>query len=359
MNRKEYRVKIGLSVLLSLVPVAALTAAQPRVLVIYDMEGVSGIDHESMTDFGSPDYPEGRELLTSDVNAAIRGLFAGGAGSVWIQDGHGSGNSDEPDLLLDRMDSRARFDFRDRDYDPYSTGLDGSLDAIVCIGMHARANSDGFLAHTYTLEPSFRVNGVDITETQIVALSAARWGVPVIMGSGDDVLGAELAPELPDLEYATVKTAVNRARAEPLPQDEVRRRIESAATRAMGKLLSGALRPYYFRPPFVFELSFQNGRQARAAMSDQAVERVDDLTVRYIAPTFNEGYDRSKHLIALASSDRLRLLVRLLQQSEDGKKLLDEYRALLSERWLEPEKLPAWAASEAMPPKKKRFHGDN
>ena len=83
--------------------------------------------------------------------------------------------------------------------------------AIVCIGMHARANTNGFLAHTYTYEPAFRVNGLDITETQIIALSAARWGVPVIMVSGDDVLETQLRPEFPDLEYAVVKTAKGRA----------------------------------------------------------------------------------------------------------------------------------------------------
>jgi hypothetical protein len=32
--------------------------------------------------------------------------------------------------------------------------------------MHARAGSRGFLAHTYTLEPSFHVDGVDITESR-------------------------------------------------------------------------------------------------------------------------------------------------------------------------------------------------
>lgn len=344
---------------LLLIGIDASAASGPRVLIIYDMEGVSGIDHESMTSYRSDDYPAGREFLTSDVNAAIRGLFAGGAGAVWIQDGHGSGNSDEPDLLLDEMDTRARFDFRERDYDPYSTGLDGSLDAIVCIGMHARAGANGFLAHTYTLEPAFRVNGVEITETQIVALSAARWGVPVIMVSGDDVLGDELRPEFPELEYAIVKTAVNPAKAIPLPQEEVRRRIEQAATKAMEKLLDGAFRPYYFRPPFVFELSFQNAGQASLAMRDQEIERVDDDTVRYIAGSFIEGYDRSKHLIALATADRLRLLVRMLEQSEEGRTLLDQYRALVLDRWLEPEKLPEWARAAPPSPEKKRYHGDN
>jgi D-amino peptidase len=345
------------SVPLLIVP--ALASSAPKVLLIYDMEGVSGIDHESMTDFGSSDYPMGRELLTSDVNAAVRGLFEGGAGSVWVQDGHGSGNSGEPDILLVEMDERARFDFREIDYDPYSTGLDGSLDAIVCVGMHARANTDGFLAHTYTLEPAFRVNGVEITETQIIALSAARWGIPVIMTSGDDVLGEQLASELPDLEYALVKKASSRAKAEPFPPDEVKRRIQTAARNAMEKFLAGQFRPYYFRPPFVFELSFQNARQAGLAAEDQTVERMDDLTVRYVSPAFHEGYERSKHLIALASSERLRLLVRMLQQTEQGRGILNEYGTLVSKRWLEPENLPPWAAQDPPSPRKNRYHGDN
>lgn len=338
---------------------ALLPAPAPKVLIIYDMEGVSGIDRESYTSSSHPDYAQGRRWLTSDVNAAIRGLKAGGAGAVWAQDGHGSGNTAEPDLLLDQMDPRATFDFRDRDFDPYSTGLDGSLAAIVCIAMHARANTPGFLAHTYTLEPSFRVNGAELTETHIIALSAARWGIPVIMVSGDDVLGEQLRPDFPELEYATVKTARGRAKAEPFPQDEVGRRIESAARRAMEKFLAGRFRPYYQAPPFVFELGFQNADQTERTMRDKSIERVNDTTVRFTKPTFVEGYEFSKHLIALAASERLSLLVRLVNRHPDGKKMMEEYRRLLLERWLEPEKLPEWARDKPPAPPKKRFHGDN
>ena len=342
---------------LSSVPAGA--ASPPRILIIYDMEGVSGIDREALTDSESPSYPAGRKFLTSDVNAAVRGLKAGGAGAIWVQDGHGSGNADEPDILVDQMDARASFDFREFDFDPYSTGLDGSLDGIVCIGMHARAGTDGFLAHTWTLEPSFRVNGVEFTETQIVALSAARWGVPVIMTSGDDVLGAELKAALPDVEYATVKTAVSRARAELIPQEEVQRRIEAAARRAMEKLLAGRYRPYYLQPPIVFEIGFQNAAQARRVRSDKSVDVAGDKSVRFTAPTFVEGYEKCKHLIALATADRTSLLVGLLKQSEDGKKILERYNELLLQRWLEPDKLPEWAREQPAPPPRKRFWGDN
>src|SRR5213594_1145838 len=115
-------------------PLAAFAAPNhPKILIIYDMEGVSCVTHYEMLWVERPgEYAKGRECLTSDVNAAVRGLAAGGAGSIWIQDSH------------------AKFDFRDHDFDPYNTGIDASVDAIVCMDMHAHANTDGFMAHTVT-----------------------------------------------------------------------------------------------------------------------------------------------------------------------------------------------------------------
>ena len=233
-------------------------ANHPKILLIYDMEGVSDVPDPIHVLFQHPnEYALGRKWLTSDVNAAVRGLASGGgAGSIWVQDGHGSGNSNEPDLLVDQLDSHASFDFRPYAFDPYSTGIDGSVDAIVCIGMHARANTPGFMAHTYTLDVDFRVNDVEFTETHIVAASAARWGIPVIMVSGDDILEPQLATDFPELQYAVVKTAKGHSLAEPLPPGEAAKRIESAAHRAMEKFLAGKFRPYYLKPPYDFKLSF-------------------------------------------------------------------------------------------------------
>ena len=331
----------------------------PKILIIYDMEGVSGVSHYEMLWVERPDeYAKGREFLTSDVNAAIRGLAAGGAGPIWVQDGHGSGNNKEPDLLVEKMDSHAKFDFREHDFDPYNTGLDGSIDAIVCIGMHARANTQGFMAHTVTDRISYKINGVEFTETHIVALSAARWGIPVIMVSGDQVLRDELKPDFPELEYAQVKKAINRASAEPLPPAEVTRNIEEAAKRAMTKFLAGTHRPYYFPPPYDFQLGFQNWQQADGAATAPGVLRDGDLGVRYQTATFIDGYKLSIDALR-RSSDAVQVLVRILSQDPAGKKYLDQLSDTFWTRWLTPDKAPAYMQPGPKPTPKTRFYGDN
>ena len=56
-----------------------------KVLVLYDMEGVSGASSVRHTNFGAdPEYTEGRKSLTADVNAAIAGLKAAGATEIIV-----------------------------------------------------------------------------------------------------------------------------------------------------------------------------------------------------------------------------------------------------------------------------------
>lgn len=338
---------------------ASATTAHPKILIIYDMEGVSCVTHYEMLWVERPEeYAKGRECLTSDVNAAVRGLAAGGAGSIWIQDGHGSGNDKEPDFLVDKIDPHARFDFRDHDFDPYNTGIDASVDAIVCIDMHARANTDGFMAHTVTDRISYRINGVEFTETHIVALSAARFGIPVIMVSGDQVLREQLKADFPELEYAQVKTAKSHAAAEAFPLDVAAKNIEQAAKRAMEKFNAGAFRPYYLQPPYDFQLGFQNWQQANGAASAPGVLKDGDLGVRYRAATFIEGYTLSLDALR-RSSDTLQVLIRILSQDPQGKKYLDQLSDTFWTRWLTPEKAAPYMQPGPKPAPKTRFYGDN
>ncbi len=347
--------------LLVLMLALPLYAAQkPKILIIYDMEGTSGINNVAMTSSTDPAYAEGRKSLTADVNAAVRGLKAGGAGTIWVVDGHGSGNNQEPDVPPAQLDSAASFAFQRQPFDPYIAAMDPSADAVVCIAMHARANTDGFLAHTYTPSMALKVNGIDFTETHIVAASAARFGRPVIMVSGDTVLEQQLRPDFPELEYATVKTSRSRSVTEPVSRAEADRRIESAARQAVEKFLAGKYRPFYFGTPFELEMSFPLAAMADAGIGTGRAAQGGATSVRVQAPSFVEGYTT---IIAATRSaltaGNLALLMRALQNDPQGQEFLKRYRQLRLQYWLEPDKVPAWLNDPPPPPKREKYWGAN
>ena len=152
-----------------------------RVLVYHDMEGLAGQDDTETFRYSHPDkYVRGRRYLTDDVNAVIAGLYQGGADEVHVVDAHGSGNP-EPDLLLDELDARAQMVFRETPFRQYVDLVEpGVYDAVAVVGMHAKTGSGGFASHTYTLGIAIEMNGMEITETEIIGYSWGRVGVPVI-----------------------------------------------------------------------------------------------------------------------------------------------------------------------------------
>ena len=115
-----------------------------NILLYYDMEGISGQNLIWSIDFGKEEYFQAREWLTNDVNAVIDGLFSGGADSVDVVDAHGSMNP-EPDILVDKMDSRANMLYKDRPFDPYLDLVEeGKYDAVVAVCMHSRTGGRRF-----------------------------------------------------------------------------------------------------------------------------------------------------------------------------------------------------------------------
>ncbi len=345
-----------LLVLLFVLPLYA--AEKPKVLIIYDMEGTSGIDNLAMARFGQPGYDEGRRSLTADVNAAVRGLKAGGAGTIWVVDGHGSGNRQEPDVPPAQLDPAASFSFQHSSFDPYIASMDPSSDAVVCIAMHARANTEGFLAQTYTPFMALRVNGIDFTETHIAAASAARFGIPVIMVSGDNVLEQQLRRDFPDIEYAMVKNSRSRVVTEPVSRAEADRRIQAAARSAMEKFLAGKYRPYYFGTPFEFEMTFPTSSAAESAVATGRATQGGPTSIKVQAPTFAEGYTSIMAATRSALTDvRLMLLILALKNDPQGKEFLARHQRLATQYWLEPDKSPDWLKEGSPAPKREKYWG--
>jgi len=326
---------------------------KPRILIYHDMEGLCGEDDWRMFNFSHPEqYAKGRELLTGDVNAVIDGLFLGGAGLVQVVDAHGSGNPD-PDILLDRLDSRATMVTRDAPFRQYvDIVAPNTYDAIVCVGMHAKTGSGGFASHTFTLGMDILLNDKSITESELVGYSWGRVGVPVIFVSGDNRLAEDLKT-MPWIEYATVKKATSASTVELRPIEEARRELKEKATKAMKKIpnamvmkletpIKAALRVF---PPASLERL-------------KGVPGIDyhDNTVTFKAEDFAKAYDGVVALIGVATAGYASVSNEVINQQPNGKDLSLLIRDATMMRWLDYES-GRWKPESPVTPASRKYYG--
>ncbi|MDQ3752235.1 MAG: M55 family metallopeptidase [Actinomycetota bacterium] len=208
-----------------------------RVLVISDMEGVSGICRWEQVTGGTPQFEEGRKLYTEEINAAVRGARAGGATEVVVLDCHGAGggwsfNSLIPDLLDPGCEWVVQ-----NEWTEYTALLEEGCDAAMLIAMHAMAGTpDGVLSHTVsgTEWRNLWFNGHTAGETGINAALCGQWGCPVVMVSGDRATCAEATALLGSgVTAVEVKQGLGRYSARHIPPSRARAMIAEAAEEAL------------------------------------------------------------------------------------------------------------------------------
>lgn len=269
-----------------------------KILLIYDMEGVSGQNIMTSIDFPRPEYFEARELLTADINTVIDGLFAGGADSIFVVDGHGSFNP-EPDVILDKMDSRAKMIFKKKRFDLYTDLLhENSYDAIVGVAMHSKTGAGGFAEHTINPGSDWILNGMSLSESDLFAYSWGRIGVPLIFVSGDDKLGEQLS-WMDWLEYVTVKEAKGIDDAVLYPLEEVHKNLHDAAKRSVENL--DIMKAVKLTEPITATLRATPPADLSILEGIPGVD-YHDQSVTFKAEDFDEAYAGMRALMAAAQA---------------------------------------------------------
>lgn len=251
-----------------------------RVLISADMEGATGTTWPEDVEPGTPAWQRMRRFLTSDVNACIAGLYAGGADDVLVNEAHET----QRNVLLDELDPRARILIGRHKPLGMMQGVEDA-DAVVFLGYHTGAGAGGVLAHTYLGAglTGFRIDGEDADEGRMNALTAAEHGVPVILVTGDDRTCEAAAGWAPEARTAAVKECVSRYAAVCLPPERsavlIRERAELAVRdhRLLG-------RPEPVTGPRRFEIDFHATHQAEAVAAVPTVELTGPCTVAYTAP---------------------------------------------------------------------------
>lgn len=179
-----------------------------RVLLQVDMEGAAGITtHHELWPCWDAYWERGRPALTRDVAAAARGLLAGGAREVVVDDQHASG---VPNVLPDDLPRGVAFLSPDEVWRQQQAS---GFDAVFQVARHARrGTNDAFVAHTMLPGLAVAVDGARVTECHLFAWRA---GAPVLGISGDDKLAAQIDGALDGTPYLAVKHSLGRGAARP------------------------------------------------------------------------------------------------------------------------------------------------
>lgn len=246
-----------------------------RVLIMADMEGVSGIVVWEQVTGGEAMYEEGRRLYTEEINAAVRGAKAAGATEIVAVDCHGAGkgwtfNSFIPELLDPDCEWVAH-----HPWSRYTEMLETGCDACLLVGMHARNNTaDGVLCHTISTVKWYNLwfNDDLVGEVGVNAALCGHYGVPIVLVTGDEAVCRESRGLLGDgLATVAVKRGLTRFSARQIPPVRARRMIEDGAREALLRFRAGqaAVRPYVPAQP------------TRITIEVDQVEKVADFKGRH------------------------------------------------------------------------------
>lgn len=214
-----------------------------KILILTDLEGTNGVYsfQQSRDAHGSPINVEALRLQVGEINAAVRGAFAGGATRVVVP---GLGGHGGPVDLTD-VDERAELvhgagpNFR-------REAEEADFDAIFMTGFHAMSNTPGgILSHTGSSKNVQRMwmNDHEVGEVEHIAVRYGALGLPIVFLSGDDKVVAEVQQFLGDQPvYVEVKKGLAREAGWMLSPARAQQLIEQGAEEAMGRV-AGA-RPY-------------------------------------------------------------------------------------------------------------------
>jgi D-amino peptidase len=263
-----------------------------KILIAADMEGVSGVVHWDQVDSKHPEYGRFRQIMTDDVNAAVRGATAAGAEEIIVADGHGSGRN----ILIEKLDLHAQLCSGTPSPLSMLQGIDSSVDGVLFVGYHAKIGTpNAILEHTWSdervanlwLKDAHQQEFTTIGEIGLNAAVCGQFGVPVLMISGDHAACNEAIALLGDIDTAVVKWASSRMAARCLPPEKAHQRIQQAAFQAITRLKSSLntsvkLKTLTLSPPITFAIDFVQSEMAdKAALIPGA--RRDGRRIEYTA----------------------------------------------------------------------------
>ena len=268
-----------------------------RVLIMSDMEGVSGIVVWDQVNGGAPMYEEGRRLYTEEINAAVRGAKAAGAKEIVVVDCHGAGKDwNFNSLLPELLDPDCEW-VSHHAWSRYTEMFETGCDAALMVAMHAMAGTpDGVLCHTIstTTWRNLYFNGQPVGEFGINCALCGHYGVPVALITGDEATCREGRGLLGEkLHAVAVKRGLTRYSARNIPPVRARKMIEEGVRQALKQRDWPA--PYVPAKPTTITIDLGTVDSANQFKGRHGVELVEPLKVVSRGRDWMEAWNQVWH----------------------------------------------------------------
>jgi D-amino peptidase len=270
-----------------------------KILIADDMEGISGVVDWSHADSRNLEYQRFRQIMTAEVNAAIKGAYDGGADEVVVADGHGGGKN----ILIENLDPRAKLNSGAPSPFQMVSGIDKNVDGLMFVGYHPRYGTpNGILAHTWSFGVvNCWLNDKLVGEIGLNSSVAGHFGVPLIMISSCQAGCDEAAAWVPGVETVAVKQGTGTYAAECLSPEVSHKLIRAAAEKAVMSLENGsAPKPIETSTPVVVKVELNNAQQVDRAMVAPGAVRVDGRVIQLTVPDMVEAYRAFRTIVGLA-----------------------------------------------------------
>ncbi len=258
-----------------------------KVHITADMEGIAVLAHDSQTDQKGFDYERMREIMTGEVEAAIKGAKEGGADEVVVCDAHDTGRN----LLVEKINE----DFELFQGTAYGLGMMAGIsegcDASFQVGYHSMRHTHmGTLGHTYTYTiTALKLNGITMGESGLSAAIAGHFGVPLVFVSGDGHAVRQAKKLVPGVIGVPTKEGVGIYGARSLTPTTARERIKEGAKESIG--LIGKVKPLVLKKPIRMEVEFEKPLMAEYASQIPLTKRSSIRSVSFKARDIIEAFN--------------------------------------------------------------------
>lgn len=260
-----------------------MNGKEKKLFVSSDIEGTCGIAAWTETDHGGVNAAIYMRQMSRECAAAIEGALDAGFDSALVKDAHSSARNISPELLP----KEAKI-LRGWTNDPLvmMSGIDSTFDAAIFTGYHSPAFSNGSpLAHTMTTRiVSIKLCGEYISEFTINALTAAHFGVPVIMVTGDEYLCEEAKKLIPDITTVAVNKGIGGGSISIHPDLAVEKIREGAKAAASGDMKRCIAK---IPPHLSVEVIFRNQSDAYKCGFYPGVTRTNANTIVFETDSFD------------------------------------------------------------------------